>query len=327
MNYILTLLYHAVTMLFGVTAGAASDLPDEGGTPPNVYAPETEGIYVRVEDNIIPYRVFGIYTMPGEKLDVAAVFPQAQGQYRLSAQSGTIAKVDAGQWRWTAPEEHGLYSLKVINTTTGRTTTLNAFVLVPFPSDHNGLNGYRIGHYQQQPLRGNPVYNPPTGFIKVKPALLDVHVSPHFTLGQFLCKQESTYPKYLLLRERLLLKLEMILGEINEMGVSANTLHVMSGFRTPFYNKMIGNTTIYSRHLYGGAADIFLDVDDDNYMDDLNGDGRVDVADAQMLAGIIKENIDKAWYQPFIGGLGIYGANSHHGPFIHVDARGYKARW
>jgi len=27
------------------------------------------------------------------------------------------------------------------------------------------------------------------------------------------------------------------------------------------------------------------------------------------------------------GGLGVYGSNAAHGPFIHVDVRGSKARW
>jgi hypothetical protein len=33
-----------------------------------------------------------------------------------------------------------------------------------------------------------------------------------------------------------------------------------------------------------------------------------------------------AW-EPYVGGLGIYGTTSTHGPFIHVDTRGFRARW
>jgi uncharacterized protein YcbK (DUF882 family) len=32
-------------------------------------------------------------------------------------------------------------------------------------------------------------------------------------------------------------------------------------------------------------------------------------------------------FGPRIGGLGIYGSTSAHGPFIHVDVRGTRARW
>jgi len=35
----------------------------------------------------------------------------------------------------------------------------------------------------------------------------------------------------------------------------------------------------------------------------------------------------KSWYQPFEGGLGLYKANAAPGPFVHVDVRGYPARW
>ena len=29
----------------------------------------------------------------------------------------------------------------------------------------------------------------------------------------------------------------------------------------------------------------------------------------------------------FDGGLGVYGPASHRGPFVHIDLRGYRARW
>jgi hypothetical protein len=36
---------------------------------------------------------------------------------------------------------------------------------------------------------------------------------------------------------------------------------------------------------------------------------------------------DEAWYEPLVGGLGIYGPAPHRGPFVHVDTRGRPARW
>jgi hypothetical protein len=32
-------------------------------------------------------------------------------------------------------------------------------------------------------------------------------------------------------------------------------------------------------------------------------------------------------YPELIGGLGMYKATRQHGPFIHVDVRGNRARW
>ena len=125
----------------------------------------------------------------------------------------------------------------------------------------------------------------------------------------------------------LLLKLERLLRAVNEAGVRAPTFAVLSGFRTPAYNKAIGNTTSYSRHLYGDAADVFVDADGDGRMDDLDGDGAVTRADAEWLAGVVEGLADQPWYAPLVGGLGIYGATPGHGPFVHVDTRGEPVRW
>jgi hypothetical protein len=61
-------------------------------------------------------------------------------------------------------------------------------------------------------------------------------------------------------------------------------------------------------------------------MDDLNGDGTVDFADAQWLAKRIAR-LD-AKHPQFTGGLHAYHARRPaHGPFLHVDVRGTPARW
>lgn len=297
-------------------------------TSSSAFATGKVSFSVKVRDDVIPYRVLGLFVMPGDVVPLEAVFTRGRGSASVDAEHGTVAKTGLERWTWTAPEQPGVYPIRVADERAGETITLNAFVKVPFDHDQTALNGYQIGQYQAEPLRGNPVYDRPDGFVEVTPENRDVRVAPHFTLGQFLCKQErDDYPQYLVLRERLLLKLEMILEEVNDLGISAPTLHVMSGFRTPHYNKSIGNRTTYSRHLYGGAADIFVDVDGDGTMDDLNDDGRVTRADADVLAAIVETQTDETWYQPFLGGLGIYGPAPHRGPFIHVDVRGQQARW
>jgi hypothetical protein len=152
-------------------------------------------------------------------------------------------------------------------------------------------------------------------------------VGPHFRLSQFLCKQDSGWPKYVVLQERLILKLEMILAAVNERGYETGSLTVMSGYRTPYYNRAIGNVQ-YSRHVWGGAADIYLDESPrDGSMDDLNRDGRIDFRDAAVLYEIIDNMYGQSWYQRFLGGLGRYRTTRKHGPFVHVDVRGFRARW
>ena len=51
-------------------------------------------------------------------------------------------------WEWTAPQEKGLYPLRIIDRMLGDTILLNAFVMVPYDRD-GVVNGYRIGRYEQ----------------------------------------------------------------------------------------------------------------------------------------------------------------------------------
>jgi uncharacterized protein YcbK (DUF882 family) len=131
----------------------------------------------------------------------------------------------------------------------------------------------------------------------------------------------------LVLNELLLLKLELILEQVNKHGYPASTFNILSGYRTPYYNDLIGNVK-YSRHLWGDAADIFIDENPpDDMMDDLNQDGSVNQKDAEIIYEIIDKLYGESWYQHFKGGLGRYKKTSEHGPFVHIDVRGYRARW
>ena len=125
----------------------------------------------------------------------------------------------------------------------------------------------------------------------------------------------------------LLRKLEFLTEAVNKKGIATQGFHIMSGYRTPYYNKLIKNR-LWSRHQWGGASDIFIDENPkDGRMDDLNRDGKIDVKDARYLADLVEEYYTSPSFQPYIGGLGIYKANAAHGPFIHVDVRGFRARW
>jgi uncharacterized protein YcbK (DUF882 family) len=103
----------------------------------------------------------------------------------------------------------------------------------------------------------------------------------------------------------------------------------MSGFRSPQYNAQgvgpKGGRASHSRHMYGDAADIFVDADGDGVMDDLNHDGKITVDDARVLLAIA-ERVESE-HPELVGGLSAYPANGAHGPFVHVDVRGVRARW
>ena len=179
-----------------------------------------------------------------------------------------------------------------------------------------------------RPLKGNPIYLPPPGFIEVTKKNLDTKVSPHFTLKQFLCKEDTSrqYPKYVVLKERLPMNLEMVHEHVNEMGFAAETLHVMSAYRTPYYNLAIGDVK-YSMHQWGSAADVYVDPKQKNQMEDMNRDGRVDIDDSKFLYDEIERMLSAKEFRKFEGGMGYYPGTSAHPPFVHVDVRGAAARW
>ncbi len=298
-------------------------------TPVLAFTPDKLSFSVRVGDEVSSYQVLGIFVLPGQALEIEVLAgSETFGGYRLEATAGMVEETQPGRWTWRAPVEVGLHPLRIVNTATREPMTLNAFVIIPYEK----LNGeklldYRIGSYPQMPLRGLSIYLPPRGFVEVTPENHMVRVSPHLTLGQFVCKQAGDYPKYVVLRERLLLKLELLLERINAKGYAAKTFHIMSGYRTPAYNKAIGNVE-YSRHIYGDAVDIFIDDRPrDGAMDDLNRDGVIDSTDADILRDTVEEMYGQPWYEPFIGGLARYREKPHRGPFVHLDARGFRTRW
>ena len=140
--------------------------------------------------------------------------------------------------------------------------------------------------------------------------------------------QPGVWPKYVVLEPRLLDKLELLADALEAAGRSGR-LVVMSGFRTPQYNAQgagrRGGRAKDSQHMYGNAADVFVDGNGDGRMDDLNRDGRVNRADAQWLLALA-ERVEAA--QPgLVGGLSAYKPTKAHGPFLHVDVRGVRARW
>lgn len=210
----------------------------------------------------------------------------------------------------------------------GRELTLTLVNVVPYTAMRNGkLDGYRIGEYAAQPLKGLEQYERPKGFVRLADHNDDLWVSDHYRMRDFQCKLDGT-TKFLVLRTDALVKLEILQHELLiRHNLKFDRFTIMSGYRTPYYNAKIGNETGYSRHLYGDAMDIYIDQNADGKMDDVNRDGRVDTGDARFLlrvAASIDESKEWGWLK---GGAGVYHANSAHGPYIHVDARGYVARW
>ena len=239
-----------------------------------------------INGNTVPYPIFSIFVMPNKTFTVEFDNNSHTGNFQFHHANGEALKTSSnlpivsgvmGKAPIMAPKKSGHYVLKTTNAQSGETATLNVFVMTSLEKvDKTGkLNGYTIGKYPEKPLKNNPIYLPPQGLVEVLPEQTDVRLSPNFTLGQFLSKQQQGFPKYVHLRAGLLLKLEKILHTLNDEGHAVEGLTIMSGYRTPFYNKAIGNVQ-YSRHVWGGAADFYIDQSPkDGVMDDLNKDGVV----------------------------------------------------
>ena len=234
---------------------------------------------------------------------------------------------------YVAPATPGIYQMAVhLDQATRPMQDFTLITLVPFAQKQNGRIGlYYLGSWPFE--RGGkpktPAYANPNGFIQVTPQNADTHVSTHFKLRDFLTKdQPNVWPKYLLLNPRLVDKLELTIQELEAMGHPVRRITIMSGFRTPNYNVHGGNTAgraNLSRHMYGDASDVFIDNDGNGAMDDLNGDHRVDERDAQVIQQAAERVEQK--HPELVGGVGVYSASSGHGPFTHIDVRGYRARW
>lgn len=296
--------FHQVCALAGATVVFASSVPASPVAGPDVTAALAHGATVVPKD-----------TLQGKsgKLLARIISGQREGGIRVLRE--LFGDTTSGR--------PGIYTASSMSP--GRPFSIIS--LLPFSAKQRGRVGsYFMGNW---PREQRTTAGLPEGFIEVTRENQDTPVSEHFRLRDFLTHdQQSVWPKYLVLEEALIDKLELVISDLKLRGHVVTHVSVMSGFRTPQYNvKGVGRggRAMNSRHQYGDAADIFVDSDRNGRMDDLNGDGRVDVRDTRIVLQSV-ERIERQ-YPDLIGGAGLYPATRAHGPFVHVDVRGNKARW
>jgi hypothetical protein len=268
-----------------------------------------------------------LFTMPGDKVE----FPLAVGgdpstvTYEWTSlrgnESAFVAQPLSGADLET-PLTPGFYYLTLVRgeeRQVVREPTLA--VMRPFREKLGSmLNGYRIGTYLAERLRGE--HDHPDGFLEIFPQYLDLGVSQHLKLKYFITHddQEDVWPKYIALQPRLLDKLELVIAELERMrGMNVTDqleLDVHSGYRTPEHNKQVRRAARDSRHQYGDAADIVVDA---------NGNGRIDRGDLRLVVAAV-EAVEAA-HPDLIGGLGLYTSHRYSQPYVHIDARGTRSRW
>jgi uncharacterized protein YcbK (DUF882 family) len=263
----------------------------------------------------------------GAPIEVQSTPEGAKLTVAESEQSGSDVAPKAGVWKLAVAVGNAIKPI----------TDFSLISMRPRSAKQNGRVGlYYIGNW---PGETGPVsapskapasrYLPPSGFIEVTQQNADTKLSEHFKLRDFLTHdQPNVWPKYLVIEMRNVDKLELVLSDLAAHGVNVSGVRVMSGFRTPQYNKGGGNTggrAGLSRHMYGDAADIFIDSDGNGTMDDLDHDGRIGIGDARVI--LQAQDRVEAAHPELVGGGGVYPAEAGHGPFIHIDSRGYRARW
>lgn len=274
------------------------------------------------------------FTLPSEKLEFPlAVADDPSGlRYQWVPASDTVPVTEPMPLSGAtvmAPPRAGFYQLLLLHRShqdstvvaTERVPEPTLAVMVPFAEKSSGiLNGYRIGTYLAERLAGR--HDEPQGFLEVGPQNLELTVSRHFRLGDFIThdSQADVWPKYVALNPRLLDKLELVVAEVARMrGVSPDSmsaLDVHSGFRTPAHNAQVQRAARDSRHQYGDAADIVLDAD---------GDGRLTRSDSKIVASAV-DSVEES-HPDLVGGLGVYTSNRYRTPYVHIDARGHRSRW
>jgi len=219
--------------------------------------------------------------------------------------------------RLIAPTTPGFYQL-VIHRDSARVTVPGPTlaVLVPFSEKERGvLRGYRIGTYLAERVRGKTP--PPEGFLEIRPADVDLPITKHLHVGDFLNHdQQGVWPSYAAVNPKLLDKLELILADVGGASRPELEIDVHSGFRSPDHNREVRRAASDSRHQYGDAADIQIDA---------NGDGKITMTD-EIRVMLAVERVEDA-HPDLVGGLGIYTSRRYRTPYLHIDTRGKRSRW
>ena len=230
--------------------------------------------------------------------------------------------------------------------TEGRAHRAALLLLAPVEFDRLGpgvVDGAVIGIYPDETAstapsvvqRNSANYAPPRLLYRLDATTRDLYLNRRATLGMLtppLLENEAGAPRYVAVSPRLLQFWDALCDAADEAGPGAAQVRVLRGFVTPFERQRLEALGVaiapYSRHLYGDALALVLDADGDGRMDDMNADGHVNIADADVLAAIVEDALSRTGMD---GGLGVeaaFGGPAHVGtPYVHVDLRGWRERW
>lgn len=279
-----------------------------------------------------------------------------------TAEGITIKPSGQGQYELPLPKEGGEITLAFrgslkVNVGRGSSATLTGEtslqLVCPVKWEDLPPNNQKLLGTYPKAASHSDFYKRPEYWYKVTEANQNLKISPHFSLGDFDLHFDYTdtqspelnqFPQYIALNPNIVLKLEGIIAGLAEKGIQVDTLGILAGYRSPAYNQWkkaqggVGGkyTKGLSSHMYGAAADFYVDRGGDGVMDDMNGDGKIDQTDAFWIRDEVVDAIDCQALgdnSGLAGGCGTYGIHDvpdrePQTPNLHVDSRGFEAaRW
>jgi len=277
-------------------------------------------------------------------------------QFEWTAEKGELRDVTAKELVYECPKESGSTVLKAkcvhaiaikgggseVSPTVKSNWSLHVFVQFPFDREGKGtIQNYPVGVYpdENSPRTDATVrdraaaYHPPKWFARVAKSERGIRISPHFTIGQFCSPYTNEDPVYVAISPRLIDRLEQIHDRLITPERKDPRIAILRAFISPNEANQLRRKGLvmaeFSRYLYGDAASIILDQNSDGVMDDLNGDGKADLEDVDVLARIV-EGIERD--TKIYGGLGMYSGPGKDQllpktPFLAIDLRGVKSRF
>ncbi len=250
----------------------------------------------------------------------------------------TVREASAGEVRFAAPNEPGPHFFRL--NTVPETPLICLFVPLEGTLDRKGygnltVDGVNLGYYGdsakggQDKVKEHPeAYVPPRWFWRILPETADFWVSPSMRLQDLVVPSKDTGERHTDLVPvcyPLLKAIETLRGALAGQRIPSGAFKILSVFRAPGYNRGIGSTR-YGRHVYCDAVDFIVDADNNEDMDDLNRDGKVDSGDGLWLVAMI-EDLQASGALP-MGGIGVYCfSGGDYSCTMHLDLRGHRATW
>lgn len=170
-------------------------------------------------------------------------------------------------------------------------------------SDPEGKFRLQLSDVKYRVVKGRDVYQYIVGKVRIK---------------SFLCRDryyaankedlDANAPQFWLVDDSLLYMILDFMQSLEEKGYDKFAFYVREGHRHP-QNNLDRRGASRSLHIFGKAADLVIQ--------DINQDGLVTQRDKQIGLEILEDLVGDR------GGVGLYPGTST----IHIDTRGYRARW